>query len=53
MRFMTGGGTSEVSRRFLAAHGGRVLPKPIEPGELVRRVEGMLPGRAAEAAGVV
>ncbi|XXY45870.1 response regulator [Sorangium sp. So ce269] len=51
--FMTGGGTSEVSRRFLLAHGGRVLPKPIEPGELLRRVEGMLPARAAEAAGVV
>ncbi|MGK3990133.1 response regulator [Sorangium sp. So ce136] len=51
--FMTGGGASEVSRRFLSAHGGRVLPKPIEPGELVRRVEGVLAGRGVEAAGVV
>ncbi|HTN84091.1 MAG TPA: response regulator [Sorangium sp.] len=51
--FMTGGGTSEVSRRFLAAHGGRVLPKPIDPEELVRRVEGVLAGRAVEAAGAV
>ncbi|WP_437999394.1 response regulator [Sorangium sp. So ce185] len=46
--FMTGGGTSEVSRRFLAAYGGRVLPKPIEPAELIRRVEALLPAKAAE-----
>ncbi|WP_437928663.1 hypothetical protein WMF37_05190 [Sorangium sp. So ce291] len=51
--FMTGGGTSEVSRRFLSAHGGRVLPKPIDPGELVRRVEGVLARRGVEAAAVV
>ncbi|KYF63590.1 hybrid sensor histidine kinase/response regulator [Sorangium cellulosum] len=49
--FMTGGATSEVSRRFLAAHGGRVLAKPIEPAELVERVEALLAGRAVDAAG--
>ncbi|WP_437963008.1 response regulator (plasmid) [Sorangium sp. So ce119] len=47
--FMTGGGTSEVSRRFLAAHGARVLAKPVDPAELVERVEGLLAERSVAA----
>ncbi|WP_437590906.1 response regulator [Sorangium sp. So ce1000] len=47
--FMTGGGTSEASRRFLSAHGGRVLQKPIDPAELLRRIEALLRSRAADS----
>ncbi|AUX39613.1 uncharacterized protein SOCE26_010070 [Sorangium cellulosum] len=48
--FMTGGGASDAGRRFLEAHGGRVLEKPIDPAELLRRVGALLSRRTSEPA---
>jgi len=45
--FVSGGGVTERSRRFLERHSQRVLPKPIDSRQLCELLERSAPGEAA------